>query len=134
MPEAGSLGYYEFSCLAKREPTYSADFFSGYRDLFCHSACAYWYCHGSQGACACLDMGTIEVAYANLVGKRSGRTFPVDNRRTCRESELLRVEPGAPERSLLYLKISDRAPCGTLMPPPDSHRKPMTASAVDQIE
>jgi hypothetical protein len=129
-----SLGYYQFPCVGERAPTRSPDFVSVYMEIFCHAGCADWYCHGSRGAWANLDLGTIEGAYAHLVGVPSGKTQPVDHRATCRESELMRVEPGAPERSLLFLKVSDRAPCGGPMPPPESERALLDPAARDHLE
>lgn len=51
-------------------------------------------------------------AYSNLVGVPAGSEAGYQ----CRNSGLARVEPGAPERSLLYLKLT-APPCGSKMPP-----------------
>ncbi|HET8938401.1 MAG TPA: hypothetical protein VFN67_33385 [Polyangiales bacterium] len=57
--------------------------------------------------------GGPEVAYGNLVNKPAGNeeTFK------CKGIGLMRVAPGDPENSLMYLKISARPPCGNKMPP-----------------
>jgi len=57
--------------------------------------------------------GGPETAYANLVGVRSGDKPDY----LCSASPLKRVEPGDPEKSLMYLKITNPS-CGGKMPPP----------------
>jgi len=57
--------------------------------------------------------GGPETAYANLVGVRSG-DMP---NYLCSGSPLKRVEPGDPENSLMYRKITNPS-CGGKMPPP----------------
>jgi hypothetical protein len=56
--------------------------------------------------------GGAETAYANLVGVPAG----AQDGYLCRASGLLRVKPGAPEASLIYLKLTN-PPCGSRMPP-----------------
>ncbi len=51
-------------------------------------------------------------AYANLVGVPAGSEATYQ----CRDSGLLRVKPGDPEHSLLYLKLTMPS-CGSKMPP-----------------
>ena len=51
-------------------------------------------------------------AYTNLVGVPAGSA----QGNLCRDSGLLRVQPGDPERSLLYLKLT-KPSCGSQMPP-----------------
>lgn len=51
-------------------------------------------------------------AYANLVGIPAGQ----EENYLCRDSGLLRVKPGDPEHSLLYLKLTNPS-CGNIMPP-----------------
>jgi hypothetical protein len=57
--------------------------------------------------------GGPEVGYMNLVG------VPAGNEETfkCRGIGLMRVAPGDPEHSLMYLKLSGAPPCGNKMPP-----------------
>lgn len=125
---------YTFPCLGERESTNEATFTSVYLDVFCHVSCTNPYCHGSSGAWGNMDLSSsIEIAYANLVGHRTGTDVPADGRATCRNSDLLRVVPGAPEQSLLYLKITGKAPCGTVMPPPDSDYSLLTEAQIDHI-
>lgn len=56
--------------------------------------------------------GGPEFAYANLVGVPSGDKEGY----LCAGSGLKRVEPGDPDKSLMYLKIT-APPCGGKMPP-----------------
>jgi uncharacterized membrane protein len=53
-----------------------------------------------------------ETAHANLVGVPSGKKEGY----LCAGSELNRVQPGEPEKSLIYLKLTN-PPCGGKMPP-----------------
>ena len=57
--------------------------------------------------------GGPEFAYANLVGVRSGEKEGY----LCAGSPLKRVEPGDPDNSLMYRKITNPS-CGGKMPPP----------------
>jgi hypothetical protein len=132
-PSDASVAY-TFPCLWEREPTHEATFASVYLDIFCHVGCVNPYCHGSRGAWGSLDLASsIDLAYANLVGHRTGLTVPADGRATCRDSTLLRVAPGAPERSVLYLKISGAAPCGTRMPPAGSGLAMLAPEQIEQV-
>lgn len=56
--------------------------------------------------------GGAATAYANLVNVPAG----AEESYKCRESGLLRVKPGDPEHSLLYLKLTMPS-CGSKMPP-----------------
>jgi hypothetical protein len=53
-----------------------------------------------------------EMAYGNLVGVPSG----TEEDFKCKGSGLMRVQPGDPEKSLMYLKLIN-PPCGSRMPP-----------------
>jgi hypothetical protein len=69
-------------------------------------SCAWVFCHGAAGTF--LDLSAKGVGYASLVNvPASGRA--------CADSGLQRVEPGHPEASLLYLKVTT-PPCGDKMP------------------
>lgn len=59
-----------------------------------------------------LNMATREAAYAALVDQDSN-----PRNMGCAPLGLKRVKPGAPEQSLLYLKLDISAPCGQQMPP-----------------
>jgi hypothetical protein len=59
-----------------------------------------------------LNMATREAAYAALVDQDSN-----PRNMDCAPLDLKRVKPGAPEESLLYLKLDINAPCGQQMPP-----------------
>jgi hypothetical protein len=65
-------------------------------------------CHG--GGRAGLNMATKESALATLVNQ------PADPPSPCGKSGKLRVKPGDPEESLLYLKLVVDTPCGDPMP------------------
>jgi hypothetical protein len=56
--------------------------------------------------------GGAAAAYANLVGVPAGAAAG----NLCRDSGLLRVQPGDPDASLIYLKLTN-PPCGSQMPP-----------------
>ena len=74
-------------------------------DIFVPS-CALAGCHNSADAAAGLDLEAADLE-AELVGIPGS---------TCEGT--IRVVPGAPADSLLYLKIANQAPCGAAMPPP----------------
>ena len=59
-----------------------------------------------------LNMATRESAYAALVDQASN-----PGNMSCAPLGLKRVVPGAPEQSLLYLKLDILPPCGQQMPP-----------------
>jgi hypothetical protein len=69
-------------------------------------------CHNDAPSFGGLAFFPADMAYANLVGVPSGNeeTFK------CRGSGLMRVQPGEPDKSLLYLKLTN-PPCGSKMPP-----------------
>jgi len=65
-----------------------------------------------------LNMATRESAYTSLVDQNSN-----PNNMSCAPLGLKRVKPGAPEESLLYLKLDINAPCGQQMPPGGTLKK-----------
>lgn len=65
-----------------------------------------------------LNMATRDAAYASLVNQDSN-----PGNKECAALGLKRVKPGAPEESLLYLKLDIHAPCGQQMPPGGTLRK-----------
>ena len=70
-------------------------------------------CHSDEPSFGGLAMFPgATTAYNHLVGVPSGSEAGY----LCRSSGLLRVQPGAPEQSLLYLKLTT-PPCGSKMPP-----------------
>jgi hypothetical protein len=69
------------------------------------------FCHGSPKPDPFFDVSTKKAAYDSLVNAPASAT------RKCADSGLLRVEPGAPEKSLLRLKLRTHGtPCGQQMP------------------
>ena len=92
---------------ARRCESSSAPKFSYiYSHLF--KSCSLAMCHG--GGIAGVDMATQDAAYASLVEQ------PPQAMGRCEKSGLVRVAPGAPERSLLAAKLEIDAPCGQQMP------------------
>jgi hypothetical protein len=78
-----------------------------YQDARFGSRCSGPACHGTAVG-GNLVMTSASGAYANLVGQPAEG---VD----CADLGLMRVEPGDPDSSLLYLKLVD-PPCGDPMP------------------
>lgn len=82
-----------------------------YEKVFAKNACGVGYCHGGQGGAMGLKLDTPDVAYDNLmlaavVGADCGVK--------------VRVQPGQPMQSLLWLKVApDVAVCNGKMPPAD---------------
>lgn len=70
-------------------------------------------CHAGPGGG--LTLSQRAAAYTGLVDVAAmGVTLTPPH---CRDSGLKRVVPGAPEQSLLFLKVSGSPPCGQAMPP-----------------
>jgi hypothetical protein len=85
-------------------PTYAPTFTAIYDEIL-SPICAGPFCHGANQF---LLMTTKDVAYHAMVGAIS--TGP-----RCADSGLTIVEPGDPDASLLYLKVTT-PPCGNRMP------------------
>jgi photosystem II stability/assembly factor-like uncharacterized protein len=86
--------------------------------------CASAECHAGASAPGGLDMSTADNAYSNLVGVAAAGP-------SCGSSGLTRVVPGDSAHSLLYLKVSGTAPCGSRMP----YGKPdLSSEAIAQIK
>jgi hypothetical protein len=79
--------------------------------IFTDAGCRSSFCHGSeQGG---LSFGSAEELHAAMVGvDASGEA--------CADVGLKRVDPGAPEQSLLLLKLRPGPPCGKIMSPAES--------------
>jgi hypothetical protein len=69
--------------------------------------CGVEFCHG--GTADYLQLWTEAEGYLSLV------TAPAQGP-ACAPTGLLRVDPGHPETSLLYLKLTNTPPCGSRMP------------------
>jgi len=89
---------------ASSAPTYAPTFTAIYGEIL-SPICAGPFCHGANEF---LLMTTQEVAYKAMVGVTSSGP-------QCADSGLTIVEPGEPDASLLYLKITT-PPCGNKMP------------------
>jgi len=87
--------------------TYAPTFTAVYGEII-SPVCAGLFCHGA-GDTGNLSMTTQPVAYSSLVGVAAHGPY-------CADAGLLRVDPGDPDASLLYLKVTN-PPCGAKMPP-----------------
>jgi hypothetical protein len=88
-------------------PTYAPTFTAVYGEII-GPICAGPFCHASTQD-DFLSMATKDEAYSSLVGV-------VSHGPKCGSSGLKLVEPGAPDMSLMYLKVT-MPPCGEQMPP-----------------
>lgn len=75
-----------------------------------------------------LNMATRDAAYASLVDQTSN-----PGNKDCAMLGLKRVKPGAPDESLLYLKLDSHAPCGQQMPPGGQLRQELRDEVRDWI-
>ncbi len=83
-------------------------FTSVYNDIFVGAGCANGSCHGANAGE--LSFADQQTAYAELVGVAAMGT-------ACADTEMLRVDPGNPDGSLLMNKVSAAEPiCGDTMP------------------
>jgi len=85
--------------------TYAPTFDAVFNEILLPT-CGIAFCHNEPGAY--LDASSPGAAYATLVGALSDTP-------TCGHLGMVRVEPGDPDRSLLYLKLTT-PPCGRRMP------------------
>jgi hypothetical protein len=99
-----SLDGGDLDATASAAPTYAPTFTAIYGEILM-PICAGPFCHGANEF---LLMTTREVAYKAMVGVTSSGP-------KCGDSGLTIVEPGDPDASLLYLKITT-PPCGNRMP------------------
>jgi len=88
-----------------------------------HPTCAGEYCHGGAGLF--LELSSKDRGYETLV---NFPTMGVD----CKATGLMHVEPGHPERSMVYLKVTN-PPCGMHMPPPISGIQPLDDRSIEQL-
>jgi hypothetical protein len=89
-------------------PTYDPTFSAIYDEIL-SKTCAGPFCHGAAAASGGIDMGTQESAYQSMVGVMANGPY-------CADAGLLIVDPGDPDASLFYLKVTN-PPCGNKMPP-----------------
>jgi hypothetical protein len=90
---------------AGAEPTYQPTY-SAVWDEILSPRCALPFCHGGSGDY--LQLSSKEIGYSSLVGTPAAGP-------DCGATGLLRVDPGDPDASLLYLKVTS-PPCGSKMP------------------
>jgi hypothetical protein len=102
--------------------TYQPTFYGVYYEILLPS-CALVFCHGSDGY---FTLSRPDHAYASLV------SAPASSKE-CAPTGLLRIQPGSPEQSLLYLKITT-PPCGERMPLQLGGGVPLEARRIDQIK
>jgi hypothetical protein len=91
-------------------PTYAPTFSAIYTEVFVAKRCTLGLCHGEGASGGGLDLYPRDDAHRHLVG------VPATSQE-CRDAGRVRVEPGAPEQSLLVHKLSAEPPCGVMMPP-----------------
>ncbi len=103
-------------------PTYAPTYEAVYGEIL-SPTCALPFCHGGSGDY--LQLATAQVGYESLVGAPAGGPM-------CGPTGLLRVAPGHPERSLLFLKITD-PPCGSRMPLEYGYSGMLTDPQINQI-
>jgi hypothetical protein len=103
--------------------TYAPNYIALWNEIL-HPTCGTLFCHGGTGLF--LDLHTKEVGYASLVGAPA--TGP-----ECAPLGLERVNPGHPDRSLLYRKVTD-APCGKKMPLLYNYSGQLPAPELEQIK
>jgi hypothetical protein len=93
-----------------------------YRDVITTGSCTLGLCHGEGASGGGLTLQPRARAYESLVNAPS-------RGRQCAVLGLREVEPGHPERSLLFLKLTE-VPCGSQMPPDE----PLGQAAFAQVE
>jgi hypothetical protein len=85
------------------EPTFTRVF----EEVVTATRCGGPLCHGLTAGG--FRMGSKDAVYTAFVGQPGGGAH-------CGDSGYIRVVPGDPEASLLYLKLDHRQPCGDPMP------------------
>jgi hypothetical protein len=86
-------------------PTYAPTYTAVWKEIL-SPKCAGLFCHGASGDY--LQLADKPTGYMSLVNTPAGGPM-------CAPTGLLRVDPGHPETSLFYLKVSN-PPCGMKMP------------------
>jgi hypothetical protein len=107
---AGATGYQLPACKGGGGGTSFEDV---YDDVFVAEGCSAGICHGGSAPIAGFDLGTIDKAYASLLG--AGQGAP----QTCGTNTDVYVKPGDPDGSYIMAKIKANAakpPCGGYMP------------------
>jgi hypothetical protein len=102
-------------------PTYAPTFYAVYWEIL-QPTCGTVFCHGTGGY---YELSTPERGYETIVGVPAS-SFE------CRGTRLDRVNPGHPEASLLYLKITE-PPCGSGMPPAFGGQALLEPRRIEQI-
>lgn len=102
-------------------PTYAPTFYAVYFEVL-RPSCGVLFCHLAPGYFA---VSTPELAYQTLVNAPATSD-------TCRSTGLMRIAPGQPDQSLLYLKITN-PPCGKQMPLSFGVSVPLDPREVEQI-
>ena len=103
-------------------PTLAPTFGAIYTEVFRTSNCTLGLCHGEGARGGALDLTPRQEAFDHLVGVASGGV-------ACAALGYSLVEPGHPDESLLWLKLSADPPCGRPMPPDG----PLSEEQRDQI-
>jgi outer membrane protein assembly factor BamB len=104
--------------------TNTASFSGIYKDLLA-VRCAGPVCHSSNMTGGSLNVtagATASAVRTTLISRPASGS-------ECASSGLSLVEPGQPDKSLLYLKLTATPPCGSRMPPTG----PLTAAEIDRV-
>jgi len=107
---------------AKPPPTYAPTFVALFNEILT-PVCGSPFCHGSDGY---YTLSSVDKAYASLVG------VPATSK-DCVSKGLLRVAPGKPDESLLYLKVTS-PPCGLRMPPQFGPAGYLSSRQIEQMK
>lgn len=102
-------------------PTYAPTFYAVYYEIL-RPTCGIPFCHLTPGY---FTVATPELAYQTLVNAPATSD-------ACRSTGLMRVAPGQPDQSLLYLKITN-PPCGKQMPLSFGTSTPLDPRKIEQI-
>jgi hypothetical protein len=86
-------------------PTYAPTYTAVWNEIL-STSCALVFCHAGDGDY--LQLENKDVGYASLVDASAAGPM-------CAPTGLERVDPGHPETSLMYLKVTN-PPCGSMMP------------------
>jgi hypothetical protein len=103
-------------------PTYAPTYEAVYGEILSPN-CALPFCHGGAGDY--LQLATADIGYGSLVGAPAQGLL-------CAPTGLERVDPGHPDDSLIFLKITN-PPCGARMPLEYGYSGMLTDRQIDQI-
>lgn len=103
-------------------PTYAPTLAAIHREIL-RPSCAWIFCHGGDDLL--VNLRTPELSYETMVNQ------PAEGA-DCRDMGLIRVVPGDPESSLLYVKITEPT-CGDRMPLHPDYNGMLAEAEIAQI-